>query len=205
MGHAGGGEGEFFSRSRLEAFSDGVIAVIITIMVLDLKAPESDRPEDLLKLWPAFLSYFISFVFVAIYWINHHGSIILVRHVTPAILWANNLLLLCLSLFPFATAYMAATHVGTTATTLYAILQFACAWSFGLLGWLIDRQHRDDVVFMARIRAGIVKGRIAQTLYFLAIPAAMYVPAVSIAIFITIAILYTSPRLLISKTLATAG
>ena len=129
-----------FTKGRLEAFSDGVIAVIITIMVLDLKAPENDHLLDLLKLWPAFASYLISFVFGAIYWINHHNAIAVAKRVTPGLIWANNLLLFSLSLFPFSTAYMAATGLSSTATMLYGGVQFACAVSFSIL-WKIGRAH----------------------------------------------------------------
>ena len=93
--------------SRLEAFSDGVIAVIITIMVLELKAPETPEPLALLKLWPSFAIYLVSFVMVAIYWINHHNLLVQAGRVTSRLIWANNTLLFCLSLIPFATAYVA--------------------------------------------------------------------------------------------------
>jgi uncharacterized membrane protein len=96
---------ERFSKARLEAFSDGVIAVIITIMVLDLKAPESAEPAALFKLWPLFVIYLVSFVFVAIYWINHHNQLTSARYVTARLIWANNALLFALSLIPFATAW----------------------------------------------------------------------------------------------------
>jgi hypothetical protein len=85
-----------FSKARLEAFSDGVIAVIITIMVLDLKAPQSEEPAGLLRLWPSFLLYLVSFTFVAIYWINHHNLLTEARRVTASLIWANNALLFCL-------------------------------------------------------------------------------------------------------------
>jgi uncharacterized membrane protein len=127
-----------FIKARLEAFSDGIIAVIITLMVLDLKAPEDDSIASLLKLWPSFLSYVISFGFAAIYWINHHHIIAAVHRVTPAVIWSNNALLFFLSLFPFATAYMAATHISPFPTMIYGALQLCCAISFGLLATVID-------------------------------------------------------------------
>src|SRR6516164_9176110 len=102
---------ERFSKARLEAFSDGVIAVIITIMVLDLKAPASADPADLFRLWPSFVIYLVSFVYVAIYWINHHNLVFGARRVTARLIWANNALLFCLSLVPFATAYVADTDL----------------------------------------------------------------------------------------------
>jgi uncharacterized membrane protein len=189
-----------FSKGRLEAFSDGVIAVIVTLMVLDLKAPESDGFDELAKVLPSFLAYLISFIFAALYWINHHGLLIFARRVTTQILWANNLLLFCISLFPFATSYMAATRGGVTATALYGIVQLACGISFMVLTDLIAAQHTDDAVFLARQRALARKNRISTTLYILAIPAAFVSPYLSIAIFVTIATIYISPWLLVVKT-----
>jgi uncharacterized membrane protein len=125
-----------FTKGRLEAFSDGVIAVIITIMVLDLKAPDNDHVEDLLKLWPSFASYLISFLFGAIYWINHHNVIALAKRITPGLIWANNLLLFFLSLFPFSTAYMAANGLSPRATMVYGAVQFSCAVAFSVLYFL---------------------------------------------------------------------
>lgn len=188
-----------FSKSRLEAFSDGVIAVIITLMVLDLKAPEADDFEALAKVLPAFLAYLISFIFAALYWINHHGLLIYARRVTTQILWANNLLLFCVSLFPFATAYMAATRAGALATALYGVVQLACAISFMLLTGLIAAQHTEDAGFSNKQRSLALKNRVSTALYVLAIPAAFVSPYLSIAIFITIAAIYVSPRLLVSK------
>jgi uncharacterized membrane protein len=185
-----------FTKARLEAFSDGVIAVIITIMVLDLKAPEDDSLNSFMKLWPAFLAYAISFVFAAIYWINHHHIIATVRRVTAAVIWSNNVLLFFLSLFPFATAYMAATRMSPFPTMIYGVVQLCCAFAFGALSWIIDQQQDQDAVLRQAKQGGIWKGRVSQVLYALAIPAAYFNPAVSIAIFVTIAILYTVPDLL---------
>ena len=188
-----------FSKGRLEAFSDGVIAVIVTLMVLDLKAPEADDFAALAKVLPSFLAYLISFVFAAIYWINHHGLLALARRVTIPLLWANHALLFCLSLFPFSTAYMASTHAGVNATALYGMVQLACAIAFSLINSLIARQYHDDAAFHARRRAHVVKDRVSTVLYVLAIPAAFVSPYLSIAIFVTIAAIYVSPGFLVSK------
>jgi uncharacterized membrane protein len=185
-----------FTKARLEAFSDGIIAVIITLMVLDLKAPEDDSIASLLKLWPSFLSYVISLGFAAIYWINHHHIIAAVHRVTPAVIWSNNALLFFLSLFPFATAYMAATHISPFPTMIYGALQLCCAISFGLLATVIDLQQERDAAWRKAQRVGIWKGRLSQALYVLAIPAAYFSPAVSIAIFVAIGLIYTVPDLL---------
>ena len=179
---------EGFSKARLEAFSDGVIAVIITIMVLDLKSPESDRLEDLLRLWPGFLSYLISFTYVAVYWINHHYLLAQIERVTPSIIWANNLLLFFLSLFPFASAYMAATHLSPIPTMIYGGLQFICGGAFSLLAHNILRPS-------ARGSARR-KDLLAQALYAIAIVVAYFSPSASLVIFIVVGLLYVVPGLL---------
>ncbi len=191
-------EGQF-SKARLEAFSDGVIGVIITIMVLDLKAPDSDRLDELIKLWPAFLSYFISFLFGAIYWINHHNLFAQARRVTPGMIWANNLLLFCLSLFPFSTAYMAATHISSTATMVYGAVQFACGLSFDLLSRTIARQRKGDSAYEKHHQAHLRKNMGAHAFYLLATGAAFFSPAISLIIFGGIAIAYFVPELLAGR------
>ena len=146
-----------FSKARLEAFSDGVIAVIITIMVLDLRAPRTDAPGELLTSWPSFLIYLISYLFVAIYWINHHSLLATAARVTPLLIWANGFLLFCLSLVPFATAYVANTKIAVLPTVVYAALQCVRGVGFTLILTVIMGQRRDDADFMthARARAGV--------------------------------------------------
>jgi uncharacterized membrane protein len=185
-----------FTKGRLEAFSDGVIAVIITIMVLDLKAPDNDHVEDLLKLWPSFASYLISFLFGAIYWINHHNVIALAKRITPGLIWANNLLLFFLSLFPFSTAYMAANGLSPRATMVYGAVQFACAVAFSVLAAIVSGQHKGDLAFEEREHAAAWKHTTTQVLYFLAIPTAYFSPIVAILIFGGIGLIYTVPSLL---------
>jgi uncharacterized membrane protein len=118
-----------FTKARLEAFSDGVIAVIITIMVLELKEPESAAPATLIALWPNVAIYLVSFVFVAICWINHHALLSGIERTTSAEIWANNCLLFCL-LTPFATAYIGSAGLAPLPTAVYAGLQLACAAAF---------------------------------------------------------------------------
>src|SRR5690349_14123121 len=109
-------------KSRLEAFSDGVIAIIITIMVLELKAPHGDHVADLAPLWPIALSYVLSFVYIAIYWNNHHHMLHTVKHVTGGILWANMHLLFWLSIVPFVTAWLGENHFASTPTAIYGVV-----------------------------------------------------------------------------------
>jgi uncharacterized membrane protein len=191
MAEAEGG----FSKARLEAFSDGVIAVIITIMVLELKAPENDNLEDLLKLWPSLSIYLISFTFVAIYWINHHNILTLARRVTPGLIWANNVLLLFLSLIPFATAYVANTHLASLPTMLYAGLQLLCGLAFALTFSTIAAQRRDDASFMAAARARGAKNQLAVVAYAVSIVAAWFSPLSALLIFVAVAIGYVVPTL----------
>lgn len=185
-----------FSKSRLEAFSDGVIAVIITIMVLELKAPESAEVGDLLKLWPSFAIYLVSFVFVAVYWINHHSILTLATRITPGIIWANNVLLFCLSLIPFATAYVANTNLGPLPTEVYGALQLACSAGFALTFNTIVDQRRDDSEFMrtlvARRRR---KNWLSVGAYALAVVAATVSPLSALAIFVAVLVAYVVPGL----------
>src|SRR5579864_1313267 len=128
---------------RLEAFSDGVIAIIITIMVLELQVPRGADASTLLAQWPVFLSYALSYLVVAIYWINHHRLFHIVPRVNNAVLWSNNLLLFCLSLIPFATAYMGENQFKPFPTATYAALLTTCAIAFLVLRESVNQELRD--------------------------------------------------------------
>jgi uncharacterized membrane protein len=184
-----------FSRARLKAFSDGVIAVIITIMVLELKAPESPQVSELLKLAPSFAIYFVSFVFVAIYWINHHDLISQARRVSAAVIWANNALLLCLSLIPFATAYVAITHLAPFPTMVYGALQFSCGSAFALTFSTIARQRRDEPEFALAAQARQRKNWAGLAAYALAVVIAAYSPTSALLLFVAVAVAYVVPSL----------
>ncbi|MGA2493263.1 MAG: TMEM175 family protein [Roseiarcus sp.] len=184
-----------FSKARVEAFSDGVLAVIITIMVLDLKAPESDDLAGLARLSPSFAIYVVSFAFVAIYWINHHAIMMAARQATASLIWANNALLLCLSLIPFATAYVGATHISPLATMVYAALQFACGLAFTLTYSTIVAQRRDDAEFMAAARARRLQNRAAIAVYGVSILVAAVSPVSALALFVAVAVAYVVPGL----------
>ena len=184
-----------FSKARVEAFSDGVLAVIITIMVLDLKAPESDDLAALTRLWPSFAIYVVSFAFVAIYWINHHALLAAARQATASLIWANNALLFCLSLIPFATAYVGATHLSPLATAVYAALQFACGLAFTLTYSTIVAQRRDDAEFMAAARARRLQNHVALVVYGVSIVIAAISPLSALALFVAVAVAYVVPGL----------
>ena len=185
-----------FSRARLEAFSDGVIAVIITIMVLELKAPESPAPAALLALWPNLAIYLVSFVFVAIYWINHHALLSGVEHTTSAMIWANNCLLFFLSLIPFATTYVGATEFAPLPTAMYAALHLACGAAFFLLMTTIVRERRKDTAFFDETRAYRRKNLVAVVAYSASVLIAALSPLASIAILVAVALTYVTPGLM---------
>ena len=128
------------TKSRLEAFSDGVIAILITIMVLELKIPDGSALKDLAKLQNVFISYVLSFAFIAIYWGNHHHLLHTVKKVTAGMIWANLGLLFCLSLIPFATAWMGENHFVAFTVSVYAVLLLACGVAFTILQKIIENQ-----------------------------------------------------------------
>ena len=183
-----------FSRGRLEAFSDGVIAVIITIMVLELKPPENGDPEEFLKLWPSFAIYVISFVYVAIYWINHHSLLAVMKRVDPGVIWANNLLLLFLSLIPFATAYVARTSAPFP-TFIYGVLQFACGAAFMLLFEASRTASPSDSALRAATSANRRKGAYALTGYALGTVVGLLSTTAAMAVFTIVAGAYVLPNL----------
>ena len=183
---------ESFSKARLEAFSDGVIAVIITIMALELREPESAEPADLLKLWPSFAIYLVSFVFVAVYWINHHRLLAEVPRVTARLIWANNALLFCLSLIPFATAYVGKTNLAPFPTMVYAALQLICALAYHLVLSTIVRDRR-DAVFLTETRR---QDYAAMAAYLAAILVAPFSPITTVAFLVAVLVTYVVPGLL---------
>ena len=175
---------------RLEAFSDGVIAIIITIMVLELKVPHGPEPAALLEQWPLFFAYALSFLQVGIYWINHHHLFKTAKHISPAILWWNLLLLFALSLVPFATAYMGENYFAVFPTAVYACAMLLPALSFERLHQVLIGTHESDA---AVSRGALKKGHIALALYAAAIPLAYVSPWISLALIIAVAAMYFMP------------
>jgi uncharacterized membrane protein len=162
--------------NRLEAFSDGVIAIIITIMVLELKAPHDPTVTSLARLWPTLSAYILSFIIIAIYWINHHHLIHLVGRVNALILWANMHLLFWMSVIPWATVYLGDNHALPFPVALYAAVATAGAIAFYLLRAAIARHHHDPE-FVALNKKMARKNAIAILIYLSAIAAAfVYVP-----------------------------
>jgi uncharacterized membrane protein len=189
------------NKGRLEAFSDGVIAIIITIMVLELKVPHGGALTDLVPLLPVFLSYVLSFIFVGIYWNNHHHMLQAVRSVTGGVLWANMHLLFWLSTIPFVTSWMGENHNASAPVALYGAVLLACAVAYTILSLLLIRHHGNDSV-LGRAFGADIKGKLSLALYAMAIPAAFYNTGISKALYITVAIIWLVPDSRIERLLS---
>jgi uncharacterized membrane protein len=188
------------SKGRMEAFSDGVIAILITIMVLELKVPHGADAAALRPLLPVFLSYALSFVFLGIYWNNHHHMLHAVDRVNGAILWANLHLLFWLSLVPFVTGWMGDNHAAPLPTALYGLVLFLCGVAYLILAKTIVAHQGPG----SRLKAAIgrdAKGKLSALLYAAAIPLAFFQRALSIAIYILVALLWLVPDRRIESTL----
>jgi uncharacterized membrane protein len=187
-------------KTRLEAFSDGVIAIIITIMVLELKVPEGATWHSLKPIAPIFLSYVLSFVYIGIYWNNHHHLMHLVKRISAGIMWANLNLLFCLSLVPFATAWLGENHFQPFPVALYAVLLDLCGLAYTILQITIERCHRDNDPRLKNImlrQKG--KGIASLFLYAAAIPLAYVHTIISGLLFIAVAIIWIIPDKKIEK------
>jgi uncharacterized membrane protein len=159
-------------KARLEAFSDGVIAIIITIMVLELKVPHGDAWSDIAVLWPVFLSYVLSFVNVGIYWNNHHHMLHAVKEVDGEMLWANMHFLFWLSLMPFATGWMGENQFSALPVAVYAFDLFMCAVGYSLLQYRIIKSHGDRSTLAIAVGADR-KGKVSLAAYGIAVPIAL--------------------------------
>jgi uncharacterized membrane protein len=182
------------SPARLQAFSDGVIAVIITLMVLELKVPAGASYGDFLKLWPNFAIYALSYLLVAIYWMNHHHLLSMVRRVSIAMLWTNIALLFFLSLVPFCTAYVGQTRAASFPVLCYAVDMLASGSCFMLLAATIAAGHfRGDAEAEAAHRSARQKNLLAMGLYCVAGLCAYYKPQVSMGLILIVACMYLVP------------
>ena len=178
---------------RLEAFSDGVLAIIITIMVLELKAPHDASLAALWPLWPVFLSYVLSFVYIGIYWNNHHHMFRLAESIDGAVLWANLHLLFWLSLLPFTTGWMGENHFERWPTMLYGANLLACAIAFTILQASIIR-HCGRQGALAKAVASDLKGKISPAIYLGGMACAWFLPAwTGMAFFVLAALIWFVP------------
>jgi len=189
------------TTTRLEAFSDGVIAIVITIMVLDMKIPHGDGLKELRSLLPAFLSYVLSFFYVGIYWNNHHHMLHACTAVTGSVLWANLHLLFWLSLFPFTAGWMGENHFAATPTALYGIVLLMAALAYYLLQESIVRAQGTDSILKAAIGRDW-KGKLSPVLYLLAILVTLYSPRIAQMILGIAALIWLVPDRRIEKSLA---
>ncbi len=180
------------NKGRMEAFSDGVIAVIITIMVLELKVPHGARFEDLVSLAPVFTGYVLSFVFVGIYWNNHHHLLHIAKHVSGGVMWANLHLLFWLSLVPFFTGWWGETEGSPLPTALYGVVLLMAGMAYSILQVLILRQHPPDSPVVLPFRNNF-KGRFSLIFYAIAIPCSFYQRWVSNALYVVVAAMWLIP------------
>jgi uncharacterized membrane protein len=187
--------------ARLEAFSDGVLAIIITIMVLELRVPHEATLAALGPLWPVFVSYVLSFIYLGIYWSNHHHMLHVTSHVTGGILWANLHLLFWLSLVPFVTGWMGENHFAPVPTAAYGVVLLLAAVAYWVLQRTIMRSQGADSV-LARAVGRDVKGKLSPFFYALAIPAAFVRPWIAGALYIAVALMWLFPDQRIERLVA---
>ena len=188
------------TKGRLEAFSDGVIAIIITIMVLEMKSPHDPNLSALLALWPVFISYVLSFLFVAIYWNNHHHTFHAVQKVSGSVLWANLHLLFWLSIIPFVTGWMGETHFAEWPTRLYGFNLFACAIAYTILvRTLIAANGRDSA--LAKAIGSDTKGNVSLAIYLVGIAVTFVHPWLGYVAYATVACIWLVPDRRIERVL----
>jgi uncharacterized membrane protein len=180
------------SKTRLEAFSDGVIAIIITIMVLELKIPHGEDFEALTPLIPKFLSYAMSFIFVGIYWNNHHHTMHTVQKVNGKILWANMHLLFWLSLIPFATNWLGETEFASRPVAVYGVVMLMCAIAYTILVLALIDLHGADSK-LAQAIGSDAKGKISLLLYIIAIPTAFFNNWIAMALYLSVSVIWFLP------------
>jgi uncharacterized membrane protein len=187
--------------TRLEAFSDGVMAIIITIMVLGFKVPREPTLTALVAMWPAFFSYALSFLIVAIYWNNHHHLVHLARRVDPGVMWANMNLLFWLSLVPFTTAYLGENHATPLAVALYGTDAALSAVAYYVLRHAIACHSHDDPKLTHLHQCMLKKNRLAIGIYVLAVGAAFISTWLALALILTPALMYFIPDREVEKLL----
>ena len=187
--------------NRLEAFSDGVFAIIITIMVLELRPPHGNDAHELLPLLPKLSSYALSFIYLGIYWNNHHHMFHATERISGGALWANLHLLFWLSLFPFVTDWIGETHLAVAPTVCYGAVLFLAAIAYWILQTVIVRDQGLDSQ-LARAVGADVKGKLSPLLYLLAVAAAFFQPMISVALYVAVAFMWLVPDRRIERALA---
>jgi uncharacterized membrane protein len=188
------------SKNRLEAFSDGVLAIIITIMVLELKVPHGEDARALVPLLPVFLSYVLSFIYVGIYWNNHHHMLHATRRTSGAVLWANLHLLFWLSLIPFVTGWMGENHFAPMPTSLYGVVLLMAAIAYTILQTTIVAADGHDSL-VRRAVGSDRKGKLSIVAYAIAIPAAFVSQWIASALYVCTALMWLIPDRRIERVL----
>ncbi len=187
-------------KNRLEAFSDGVIAILITIMVLELKVPHEDQIEALVPLIPVFLSYVLSFIYLGIYWNNHHHMLHTIRKVTGPVLWSNLHLLFWLSLIPFITGWMGENHFAAAPSALYGFVLLMAAIAYYVLQQRIIAAEGESSILKKAIGKDW-KGKLSPCLYSVAIAAAFWSTWISQALYVGVALIWLVPDRRIERVL----
>jgi uncharacterized membrane protein len=191
-------------KNRLEAFSDGVLAIIITIMVLELKVPHGSDLTALEPLLPVFLTYLLSFVYVGIYWNNHHHLLKAAHTVNASMMWANLHLLFWLSLFPFVTGWMGENHFTPAPTALYGAVMLLAAIAYYILQSVIIAEHGRDSKLAASIGRDF-KGKLSPVLYAIAIAASFFRPWIAGCIYVFVALMWFVPDRRIARVMEQSG
>lgn len=186
------------NKNRLEAFSDGVLAIIITIMVLEFSVPEGHTFKDIIPLLPKVLGYLLSFIYIAIYWNNHHHLLHTVQKVNGKVLWANMHLLFWLSLIPFSTAWLGESNFMNFPMFLYGIILLGCAVAYYILQKCIIILEGENSL-ISRAIGKDYKGKSSNILYLVAIGFALYIPLISGIIYIFVALIWLVPDKRIEK------
>jgi uncharacterized membrane protein len=187
-------------KGRVEAFSDGVLAIIITVMLLEIKIPHSNELSSLKPLIPVFMSYILSFIYVGIYWNNHHHLMHTVQHVNGKVLWANTHLLFWLSLIPFATGWMGENNFPKWAVVLYGAILLMCGAAYSILAQTLIKLHGKNSTIATAIGSD-TKGKLSLALYISAIALSFINPWIGLAIYAFVAAMWVIPDKRIEKKL----
>jgi uncharacterized membrane protein len=188
------------TKGRIEAFSDGVFAIIITIMVLELRIPHADSIQSVLRIWPSLLSYLLSFIFVGIYWNNHHHLFQAVKNIDGRVLWANLSLLFWLSFLPVVTGWMGENHFSSVPVALYGVVLLCAGTAYFILTRVLLLLHGKESVLAVAL-GNDVKGKISLVFYMAGTPLALVAPLPAYGIYIIVAIIWLIPDKRIEKTL----
>ena len=192
-------------KGRLEAFSDGVIAILITIMILELKVPHGTDLEAVRPILAPFLTYVLSFVYLGIYWNNHHHMLQATKRVTGGALWANQHLLFWLSLVPFATGWMGENHYEALPTAAYGVVLLFAAIAYTILQTILIREREGSNQVLSEAVGSDLKGKASLALYLASIPLAFVNTWISIAIYVIVALIWLVPDKRIEHSLAHSG